>query len=585
MKFHLQFAFLLAFALFFSTFPLKAQERFEGDSRQQLDVLHKIERAYQSNRLTLDQKVLFKFYALTNPQKLPFEFQPQDSLPIKCGTPIIREFHSYRQELSTSTVQKVETMTGRYKMQAVEIHRSPSGRFLIYYEISGEDAVPNADSTGNGVPDYVDEVAEAADYSYQQEVLNLGYSNPIPAGDTYEIEIADLDLFYGQTYISNGTTVIQIENDFSENFPPNDHPEGDVIGAIKATIAHELKHAIQYAATQWSGETDLWSEMDATLMEEVVYDQVNDYYNYINNSASIFESPASSFYPGSYYHVSWALFFEERYGPDFWPRVWDIIVANPDIRMVNAMSEQLGSSAAFQRAYIESQLWHFASGPQNSPPNYGFEEREAYPDPTINYYLLGADSLIAPSISTDSLQPFSANYFNVQPSTFSGYVTVGLTDVSIPEAGLGIIGYFNDGTTETAVLYTEGGGAIEYQTTWAWSDLTRMGIVVANGSETESTGYRIFVRSEDPQIVQLMQNYPNPFYPETIIQFSLPEQSKVELKVYDITGRLVRTLRNTILPEGYYEVPFDGSQLASGVYFYRLITDEGSFVKKMTLIK
>jgi hypothetical protein len=40
-----------------------------------------------------------------------------------------------------------------------------------------------------------------------------------------------------------------------------------------------------------------------------------------------------------------------------------------------------------------------------------------------------------------------------------------------------------------------------------------------------------------------------------------------------------------VLPEGYHDVPFDGSELASGVYFYRLITDEGTFVKKMTLIK
>ncbi|HET6528214.1 MAG TPA: T9SS type A sorting domain-containing protein, partial [Balneolaceae bacterium] len=280
-----------------------------------------------------------------------------------------------------------------------------------------------------------------------------------------------------------------------------------------------------------------------------------------------------------------AIFFQEKYGPDFWPGVWDIIVANPNITMVDAMSERLGGATAFQRAYIESQLWHFASGPQNSAPDYGFDEREAYPDPTINYYFYGADSLSVSPASPDSLQPFSANYFDVQPSAFSGYVAVGLANITIPKVGLGIIGYFNDGTTESAILYAKGGRPVKYQTTWTWSELTKIGIVVTNGAVNEGAGYKVFARSEDPQIVQLLPNFPNPFYPETSIRFSLPKPSKVTLKVYDITGRLVQTLRNARFPAGYYKVPFNGSQLASGVYFYRLITNEGAFVKKMTLIK
>src|SRR5699024_1043671 len=117
-------------------------------------------------------------------------------------------------------------------------------------------------------------------------------------------------------------------------------------GAIKVTVAHELKHAIQYATTQWKGETDLWAEMDATLMEEVVYDPVNDYYNYLDDSESIFSNPQKSFYPGSYYHVSWALFFEERYGPEFWPSVWSQIEADPNITLIEALSKELGGAEA-----------------------------------------------------------------------------------------------------------------------------------------------------------------------------------------------------------------------------------------------
>ena len=57
------------------------------------------------------------------------------------------------------------------------------------------------------------------------------------------------------------------------------------------------------------------------------------------------------------------------------------------------------------------------------------------------------------------------------------------------------------------------------------------------------------------------------------------------LAVYDVLGRLVRTLVNSNVSPGYYEVPFDGSGLASGVYFYRISTGAFSKVKKMLLLK
>src|SRR5690625_5647214 len=124
--------------------------------------------------------------------------------------------------------------------------------------------------------------------------------------------------------------------------------------------------------------------MDATLMEEVVFDEVNDYYNYLAGPESIFNDPGASFYPGSYYHVSWALFFEEKYGPQFWPAVWEIISANPDITMVDALSRQLGSDEAFFSDYVESQLWHYGAGPGNSADDFWFEERACYLSTQVN---------------------------------------------------------------------------------------------------------------------------------------------------------------------------------------------------------
>jgi hypothetical protein len=91
--------------------------------------------------------------------------------------------------------------------------------------------------------------------------------------------------------------------------------------------------------------------------------------------------------------------------------------------------------------------------------------------------------------------------------------------------------------------------------------------------------------SNIPTVYALSQNYPNPFNPTTNIKFDLPKQGFVSLKVYDVIGKEVATLVNEVKSAGSYNVDFNGTNLSSGVYFYRL--ESGSFidVKRMILIK
>ncbi len=88
-----------------------------------------------------------------------------------------------------------------------------------------------------------------------------------------------------------------------------------------------------------------------------------------------------------------------------------------------------------------------------------------------------------------------------------------------------------------------------------------------------------------PDNYQLSQNYPNPFNPVTKINFALPKQGFVSLKIYDITGREIKILVNEVKQAGYYTVDFNGSHLSSGVYFYRIKSGNFSSVKRMVLIK
>jgi hypothetical protein len=88
-----------------------------------------------------------------------------------------------------------------------------------------------------------------------------------------------------------------------------------------------------------------------------------------------------------------------------------------------------------------------------------------------------------------------------------------------------------------------------------------------------------------PKEFSLSQNYPNPFNPTTKINYSLPQGVKVSIKVYDILGRLVKELVNEFKEAGNHTVTFDGTNYASGVYFYRIEADKFSAVKKMVLVK
>jgi hypothetical protein len=93
------------------------------------------------------------------------------------------------------------------------------------------------------------------------------------------------------------------------------------------------------------------------------------------------------------------------------------------------------------------------------------------------------------------------------------------------------------------------------------------------------------VNNNIPEKFSLSQNYPNPFNPVTKIKYTVPKNSFVTLKVFDIIGREIRTLVNEEKSPGEYIIDFDASNLPSGVYFYKIFSDKFSDVKRMILVK
>jgi hypothetical protein len=121
--------------------------------------------------------------------------------------------------------------------------------------------------------------------------------------------------------------------------------------------------------------------------------------------------------------------------------------------------------------------------------------------------------------------------------------------------------------------------------TTSWSSTTaptgRPNTKLTFGALTGITGNQGII----PATYSLSQNYPNPFNPTTRINFAIPKQSYVTIKIFDVTGREIQSLVNDMKLPGNYMVDFDGSNLASGIYFYKLQAEGFVDTKKMVLIK
>lgn len=468
-------------------------------------VARQINQDLQQNKINHDDALLYQFYSEFDPSKLPARYLRVESSqpePVKCFTPTVVEYESMRKTLSKSTQNIINHYLTSAGSGDNQEYTSPSGKFKLYYttDASNPDAVPATDDNKDGIPDYVEWAGQYADSVYDVEVKTMGFSNPIPDSSAFIIKFArlgsDSSPTYGYTYInSQGNPEIKVHCDFYLNgFPPNTDPDGKVKGDLKVTIAHEFKHAIQYIDDGWSGESARWLEMDAVMMEEAVFDTVNDYYNYLKSPSSIFNNPQYSIYPGSYYQVTFALYYLQKYGIGFWRKVWAYISKTND-SYINSMTYVLQNdyNATFPKTFVESELWHYASG-KRSPADYGFSERMNYPTSRVIHEYDHPPSGFSLRLYSNRL---SANYQEIAPGSSTGPVMVSLYS-STNQMDIGLLATFKDGSTKEIIQTTHPeNGQIHIQTPWQWEDLKDLGIVSANVSSSTTATSRLLVGAND----------------------------------------------------------------------------------------
>ena len=235
-----------------------------------------------------------------------------------------------------------------------------------------------------------------------------------------------------------------------------------------------------------------------------------------------------------------------------------------------------------QQRYIASYnnknvgLWYKASASKWTIFNQDYSAMEAGMD--FNVWLLNDNKSFVHEVDSASFIGTNVYTYIDNPLTNNNpdaniLVTALLDNGPYFDHVLGV--WYSSGLQKWAI-YTEDGTAFALG--------LKYNVYVANSLGTPTS----VEEENNPTIVnnfELQQNFPNPFNPTTQIRFSLAEQSQVTLKVYNILGKEIVTLVNDVKSAGVHEVSFDGSGLASGVYFYTLQTGKFTQTHKMILMK
>ncbi|GAB4317805.1 MAG: hypothetical protein Kow0074_06620 [Candidatus Zixiibacteriota bacterium] len=370
--------------------------------------------------------------------------------PIKCGTPLAYEIRQVWPNLSPGAKFQIAADVDTARPQLDEFYDvdTPEGNFRIHYSRTGSDSVDMSYGVGEGnVPVYVLKCAAYLDTVVAKEVTEMGFIFPVsdqvgnPSQDPrYDVYFRNLgSLFYGITWpeeivgpppggaAARQTSYLELNSNFAQIQGYKDRP----FDAMAVTIAHEFHHAIQWSYDAVEAEFrevrgqlrpfSWFFELTSTYLEEVVFDYVNDYYNYLE---FFYNKPWLSlrvFVPSSasgtideilhcYGSAVFGLFLHQRFDENVMADVWEICAEKQGFNTFEALDEALAMrGSSFADAWAEFLVWNYHTGPRYD--SWGFEEGAEYD--TI-------PSLYVPVYSEYPVEGTSTQFVHPSPDELSG---------------------------------------------------------------------------------------------------------------------------------------------------------------------
>jgi hypothetical protein len=462
------------------------------------------------------------------------------------------------------------------------------GRFRISYDTTGSDEPSLIDATFGRIPNtaeqFVDSAGEFFNHAWNYEIDLLGYATPpLNPDGTYHVVISDLSSgYYGITWpdsvqFTTGpplrySTYIEIDNDFSTVYRPT---RG--IPALEVTAAHEFHHAIQLGSYGTWDDDRYFYEITSVWMEDVVYDDVNDYYQYLSNSpflSSQFSHPDIRFteYNGSmeYSRGIWGKFIEKRFSRNVMKRTWEFMRQVSSIPALDNALAETGSS--FKSAFLEYSYWNSLTGPNADTATY-YTEGKHYP----TMILQAERTYAAPGLSIiDSIQAISSIYEPIQVQTTKMLAII--SNVNIPS---------------------------EYSSQ-RFSFLYSLGEAASSGGKHLSNGLYAIINVGDPQnwssqetvpsVVNDIVAYPNPFTPKgnKPIKFRLPQANQPTATLTVFSSSLIRFFSGELpirIPKPFEPVlEWDAhddanNMIPTGVYFFVIGVDGKEYIGKFSVIR
>ena len=292
---------------------------------------------------------------------------------------------------------------------------SPSGHFMLHWNNTGPDAVPQEDISGSGIPDFIDSAAVIFDRVWHTEVDELGYQAP-PGPDggptaRYHIYFSNLG-YYGLTWFDKQliidnrikyTSFMEVDNDFDGFYSPG-------LEGLKVTAAHEFHHAIQlgYNVRQ---QDFFFYEMTSTFMEEYNYPGINDYRQYLDEFFDEFSNTPFNYYNQftffPYGNFLYVLMLNDLHGVQIIHDIWQEILDRPSL---NALQDVLAApvyGSSWAASLEEYGKWLYYTGDRHVPGNF-FADAAEFPMITVSQ----ADTYVFPDqIPQTVFMSSLANYY------------------------------------------------------------------------------------------------------------------------------------------------------------------------------
>ncbi len=525
----------------------------------------------------------------------------EERLPVKCGLSAAMAYRQYAADLPAEQRSRLQSVMQRPSL--AHSYVSSGGHFRIHYDTEGPHAVDPKSTNPDGVPDYVYEAARAAERSYFLLVDSLGFRPHIPDdgehGPEYDIYILHLGNVYGWTFsekqVSQNpvrySSYMQVDNDFVGGY----FSKG--LDGLRVTVAHEYFHAIQFAYA-YKNEDLFFFEMSAVWFEDVAFDSINDYLQYL---PSFFRELDRPLHLRNDWHeygsVLWLKYWLQDRDYRSLRRMWEGLEVRPALEAIKQEVEQQG--ILFPEAIAEFYSWCLYTGTRAVPGRY-FEEAAFYP--TISIPPQRLIEMTGDTLIVDSLQALAARFFqvNVDPTqNFSAILnTPSPATWRIIGASETLSGELNDavlrqGPTPLLLKAVENEGKIYVAAVNGGlpDDLQQSAELLPRETYELNLSLRVFGDFSEG----LLPPRPNPFIvrenTSLSVLYSLEESAEVELAILDERGIPVLRRRIGLKPEGLNQFVWDGrnengEQVPSGIYLVLLHTSSGvQSVKKVAVIR